>query len=888
MTHILYMIKTKKTSFFDNFNSKCEIFRKGIRIFMEKIAIQLNNHEYKSKPEGREFAIINKKITGAPYVLPIDIFADKVGNKGCTFLRAIIQGKRKDDNFVKQILMVLDFDGTIAYEEFRKRCQIYDLHYAFTYKTFSFKANDYRFRAVFVMDHWIMQKGFALGINRMMLELFPEADQSCKDLSRMFLGGVGIIEKDCERVVPIIELIRIFENHLKEIKRQNYMERLRSFARIMGVGIVGSKLGLFDVNTLEKEEIDKIDSKVIEENMLIVLPDASKQNVDDLKKKLNKKRNHSLYEIKEDMALENICQMMQDFKTMELEHRYKFLLATSLYLIKGGKEIFFEYLQEHIKEWEIQWKHIEDKAYNPQRCEEICPYWESCRAHSLYDKVNKKILKLEETNFITLEEAEEKLQSSIEEAVAAYDQDIHIIKAQTALGKTEQYCRIVKSRCDKNFIIAVPTIQLQLEVAGRLKEKGVECEITESIRSKVKNLHIDELNDCVDEAYDAGYGRRVVKIIWEFLQEHAETLTIDEKHEIGEILKEQKADISNARCIVTTHAFFLIKKLYEMQDYEMIIDEDILVTLFRNEKGISTETLKRLLERDAVTDWNKNQICNILKMENGMTCKVNFLKLTENEIDELYSCRKEVVGPIPDFFDSSVALKKKDHVFFLQKPDFLNRGKLIIVSATVNQKLYQDYFRNDKIHFKEIREVRYKGKVIQHTAYSLSRLFLKKNGMQAILEQIKEKFTGEIPIISFKLLFPCSEIHFGKTEGFDVYKGKDIAVIGTPHNAMVIYKLVGALLEYDVSGRLSTHRVKRNSYSFPIMTYTDADMQNLQLFYIESELEQAIGRARLLRCECTVYVFSNYPCRQAQLNQEAYLQLNNAEEDEAEEEILES
>ena len=137
-------------------------------------------------------------------------------------------------------------------------------------------------------------------------------------------------------------------------------------------------------------------------------------------------------------------------------------------------------------------------------------------------------------------------------------------------------------------------------------------------------------------------------------------------------------------------------------------------------------------------------------------------------------------------------------------------------------------------------------------------------------------------------MFPCSEIHFGKTEGFDVYKGKDIAVIGTPHNAMVIYKLVGALLEYDVSGRLSTHRVKRNSYSFPIMTYTDADMQNLQLFYIESELEQAIGRARLLRCECTVYVFSNYPCRQAQLNQEAYLQLNNAEEDEAEEEILES
>lgn len=856
---------------------------------MHEIEVQMDRRRYTRKPEGKQFAQINKWITERIDIMPIDSFIEEVGNHGHTFLRAIIEGKRKDENFIKQILLVLDFDGTLDYNDFKERCQIYGLPYTFTYKTFSCKKDDYRFRAVFIMDQWITKRELAIGINKMMLELFPEADLSCKDLSRMFLGGIGVIEKNCEKIVAITDIVRNFEICLREETGSNYSKRLRTVAKKMGVGIIGSKLGIFDINTLEKEEIDKIDSKIIDGNILMVLPGTSKENVDDLKKKLNKKRNHSLYEIKEDMALENICQMMRNFKMTELEHRYKFLLATSLYLIKGGKEFFFEYLQEHIKEWEIQWKNIEDKAYNPQRCEEICPYWESCRAHSLYDKVNKKILKLEETKFITLEEAEEKLQSSIEEAVAAYDQDIHIIKAQTALGKTEQYCRIVKNRCDKNFIIAVPTIQLQLEVAERLKAKGVECEITESIRSKVEKLHIDELNDCVDEAYDAGYGRRVVKIIREFLQEHAETLTIDEKHEIGEILKEQKADISKARCIVTTHAFFLIKKLYELQDYEMIIDEDILVTLFRNEKSISTETLKRLLERDAVTDWNKNQICNILKMENGMTCKVNFLKLTENEIDELYSCRKELVGPIPDFFNSAVVLREKeDYVLFLQKTDFLNRGKLIIVSATVNQKLYQDYFRNDKIHFKEIQEVRYKGKVIQHTAYSLSRLFFKKNGMQDILEQIKEKFTGEIPIISFKLLFPRSEIHFGKTEGFDTYKGKDIAVIGTPHNAMVIYKLVGALLEYDVSGRLSTHRVKRNSYSFPIMTYANADMQNLQLFYIESELEQAIGRARILRCECTVYVFSNYPCRQAQLDQEAYLQLNNAEEDEAEEEILES
>ena len=64
----------------------------------------------------------------------------------------------------------------------------------------------------------------------------------------------------------------------------------------------------------------------------------------------------------------------------------------------------------------------------------------------------------------------------LEEAVAARNADIHIIKAQTALGKTEQYAEIVKNWIGKKFIIAVPTIKLQREVAERIEAKGVECE----------------------------------------------------------------------------------------------------------------------------------------------------------------------------------------------------------------------------------------------------------------------------------------------------------------------------------------------------------------------------------------------------------------------------
>ena len=87
------------------------------------------------------------------------------------------------------------------------------------------------------------------------------------------------------------------------------------------------------------------------------------------------------------------------------------------------------------------------------------------------------------------------------------------------------------------------------------------------------------------------------------------------------------------------------------------------------------------------------------------------------------------------------------------------------------------------------------------------------------------------------------------------------------------------MLGYCTVGELKPRKIKRNGYSFLFITYSNEEMQNLQLFFIESELEQAIGRARLLNEECTVYVFCNYPCQQAELRQEPYLNLDEAEEE---------
>ena len=68
------------------------------------------------------------------------------------------------------------------------------------------------------------------------------------------------------------------------------------------------------------------------------------------------------------------------------------------------------------------------------------------KVKSLYDKASRKIRKLENTEvFYKIDKCVSVLKKMLEEAVAARNADIHIIKAQTALGKTEQYAEIVKT-----------------------------------------------------------------------------------------------------------------------------------------------------------------------------------------------------------------------------------------------------------------------------------------------------------------------------------------------------------------------------------------------------------------------------------------------------------
>lgn len=247
------------------------------------------------------------------------------------------------------------------------------------------------------------------------------------------------------------------------------------------------------------------------------------------------------------------------------------MLATNLQYFKCGKNLFFSCLTEKKEKWARDWKN-QIVTYLPTRCAKYpCPYCPECKCNTLYEKASRKIQKLsEQDEFYPLEECRMELRELLVETIDSKENGIYVLKAQTAIGKTEQYCELVKNHPEIKFIIVVPTLLLQWEVVSRLEKIGVKCCMTESIAIKVKNLGISELNELIEEAFEGGYGVRIVKIIRNFRKEHYDQLTVEQKKGLEQILKKAKIEETTAQCIVTTHALFLLKEMYRMDEYVKI------------------------------------------------------------------------------------------------------------------------------------------------------------------------------------------------------------------------------------------------------------------------------------------------------------------------------
>ena len=382
--------------------------------------------------------------------LTIKEIIESVGNNGQAFCRALLDGGTDEENFVGQTLLVLEFDGDLKYREFKEKCEKYSLSYAFTYKTLGSCANQKGFGAVFLMDRWIKNPALAKAANILLRAFFSPVGAECLNLGGYFLGGKGIIEKKPYAKINIVELARNLEIYYRETKGRNNSKELKRLGKKSGICVKNGELCIYNENEFDLEGIeDKIN-----DNGIIMLPysEGKACEGDSAKEQKIRKDIPTLTGYNQE-SLCKLCPLLNDFVNGEdIHYDQEFLLVTSLVHIKGGKKLFFDNLQKRTGKWNHTLN--QNRKHNilngsPMYCENsktTCPYYNNCKGKSLYDKASRKIRKLENTEvFYKIDKCVSVLKKMLEEAVAARNADIHIIKAQTALGKTEQYAEIVKN-----------------------------------------------------------------------------------------------------------------------------------------------------------------------------------------------------------------------------------------------------------------------------------------------------------------------------------------------------------------------------------------------------------------------------------------------------------
>lgn len=160
---------------------------------------------YETKPPKSDAGRITHEIMREDrcYTISLERLAVAI-SKGFCILPGICEGKRTPGTWQAQQLWFVDIDNDPAAIERTgaplcivdgvERCFQYGLPLVLSYESFSSDPDPmapdekHRYRLVFALDEPITDKAKAEQYGRMLLSVFPEADQTCTELNRLFYG----------------------------------------------------------------------------------------------------------------------------------------------------------------------------------------------------------------------------------------------------------------------------------------------------------------------------------------------------------------------------------------------------------------------------------------------------------------------------------------------------------------------------------------------------------------------------------------------------------------------------------------------------------------------------------------------------------------------------
>lgn len=298
-----------------------------------KIKVQLSDLRYTMKPMNP--GKITKELENKSVEIDIMELAQAVGEEGRTFTPACYRGVRRRENFIEQQVFALDFDDDFTIEEFKRKTTRYEIYPAIIYETFSSTEQNVRFRAIFVNDCVISNRKVAEILIQMLLKIFPEADNKCKDVSRMFYGGKNVVLCDEKNIISIYDVAVSLQQYYKDSFGSNSAREVKKVADELGVKYIDHLLGIYKGQDNDERRIYS-NIIILENNRNSSLFYEIHLKDDNIKtytesQSAKTKQKIKLLQKQDVEGLRKKCQLFNDFyEGVPIDHDLKFCLASNL------------------------------------------------------------------------------------------------------------------------------------------------------------------------------------------------------------------------------------------------------------------------------------------------------------------------------------------------------------------------------------------------------------------------------------------------------------------------------------------------------------------------------------------------------------------------------
>ena len=884
---------------------------------MEEIRFSCIPDKFPSKPSDKLAALLSNEIARRPQKVTRDKIkhlAKLIGEEGypvCTATFKIGSKSKSKENFEQTQFLALDFDNksldkSVSFEEVKNRADYYDLPILFAYDTMSSVEHN-KFRVFFLNDVSIPNIKVAETMLHALHTICPEADPQGKSAVQMYYGG----DKELlysDDTVPEINIESLFRNLTNYLEDKHGVTNIRRHTEKFSqdTGLALNQKGKFDVSMVEDISDDPETESTTEDAGASSNDDKNSPSpfiiIKGIGGKLSRKYilnfdqestrtpsvgqrkpgGHLDYRSADLAGLGIKCQLFKEFQSGErrLPQPELFGIATCMVNVESGPTRFMEILRdtsrydhrpEKYRKWEQDLRRMKD--YKPRSCNGFCPYKDIC-SHGTNMLSKPKRGKMERLvgyveEFDTLENVQIDVYNSISKAYHDSDVMWHIIKAMTAIGKTTSYLRLMKENPEDRFLIASPTNILKDQIYDDAIRIGINVMKTPSLE-EMKDDIPDDVWGFIQFLYKSGQHSAVQQYINETLEKR-DIPCLKEYTNEREKLKKFKGSV------ITTHRYLMSMNEKRLSEYDaVIVDEDIIFkSVISNQCEITVSALNRLSEETSDSRLSK-KIKRLVQLSRIRQCiNLNSFKL-ENDEDALEE-KIEYEGVSTPFDTPSFCKAKKfyirkaseeknleeDTVVFI-KPAIFKDIKYIMVSATVDEKICRAFFGEGKINFYGCKKVKYKGNLYQYSQKSMSRTSI--DNAPGIIPRLTKHFGIDDENVITHKGYGKGPLWFGNTEGCNSMEGEDILVAGTPYHAEFLYNLVAFTLglPFDKKAEMKEQMMTHNGYRFWFNTYHDDALRDVHFWMIESELEQAVGRARLLRHDCIVHLCSNFPLSQAQ------------------------